>query len=254
MVELNGKVVIVTGAAMGMGAATAELIAECGGKVVIADFNEEKGKEETKKIVDAGGEAAFVKVDVSNSKQVEAMVQFTVDTYGRLDAAINNAARTPDNKPIADMDEDVYDALMAVDLKGVALCLKYEISQMLKQGDGGAIVNTSSCSGIRPQPGTPLYNTAKHGVIGLTKSTAYDYSPQGIRVNSVAPGAIDTPMLQGAIIEFGLDPVEYPKQLSMLGRFAQPSEVAEANVWLISDLSSYVTGAIIPVDGGYTAM
>jgi NAD(P)-dependent dehydrogenase (short-subunit alcohol dehydrogenase family) len=162
--------------------------------------------------------------------------------------------RTPDNKPLADMDEDVYDALMAVDLKGVALCLKYEIRQMLKQGDGGAIVNTSSVSGIRPQPGTPAYIAAKHGVIGLTKSAALDYSPQGIRVNSVAPGAIDTPMLQGAIIEFGLDPVEYPKQLSMLGRFAQPIEVAQANVWLISDLSSYVTGATISVDGGYTAM
>jgi NAD(P)-dependent dehydrogenase (short-subunit alcohol dehydrogenase family) len=254
MVELNGKVVIVTGGAMGMGAATAELIADCGGKVVIADFNEEKGMEETKKIVDAGGAASFVKADVSIPEQVEAMVQFAVDTYGRLDAAINNAARTPDNKPLADMDEDVYDALMAVDLKGVALCLKYEIRQMLKQGDGGAIVNTSSVSGIRPQPGTPAYIAAKHGVIGLTKSAALDYSPQGIRVNSVAPGAIDTPMLQGAIIEFGLDPVEYPKQLSMLGRFAQPIEVAQANVWLISDLSSYVTGATISVDGGYTAM
>jgi NAD(P)-dependent dehydrogenase (short-subunit alcohol dehydrogenase family) len=254
MVELNGKVVIVTGGAMGMGAATAELAAECGGKVIIADFNEEKGKEETKKIVDAGGTASFVKVDVSNGEQVEAMVQFAVDTYGRLDAAINNAARTPDDKPLADFDEKEFDALMSVDLKGVALCLKYEICQMLKQGDGGAIVNTSSVSGIRPQPGTPLYIAAKHGVIGLTKSAAMDYSPQGIRVNSVAPGAIDTPMLQGAIIQFGLDPVEYPKQLSMLGRFAQPSEVAQANVWLVSDLSSYVTGATIAVDGGYTAM
>lgn len=254
MVELNGKVVIVTGGAMGMGAATAELAAECGGKVIIADFNEEKGKEEAKKIVDAGGIASYFNVDVSNPEQVEAMVQFAVDTYGRLDAAINNAARTPDDKPLTDMDVDVFDALMSVDLKGVALCLKYEIRQMLKQGDGGAIVNTSSVSGIRPQPGNPAYIAAKHGVIGLTKSAAFDYSAQGIRVNSVAPGAIDTPMLRNAMVQFNLDPVEYPKQLSMLGRFAQASEVAEANIWLISDLSSYVTGATISVDGGYTAM
>lgn len=254
MVELNGKVVIITGAAMGMGAATAELMAQAGGKIVIADFNEEMGRQQTQKIVDAGGTAAFIKTDVSNAKDVEAMVQFAVDTYGRLDAAVNNAARTPDDKPLADLDEDVFDALIAVDLKGVALCLKYELRQMMKQGQGGSIINTSSVSGIRPQPGTPVYVAAKHGVIGLTKSSAMDYSPHGIRVNSVAPGAIDTPMLQGALIQFGFDPVAYAKQLSMLGRFAQASEVAQANLWLVSDLSSYVTGAIISVDGGYTAM
>ena len=157
MIELNGKVVIVTGGAMGIGAATAELMAQAGGKIVIADFNEELGRKQTQKIVDAGGTAAFVKTDVSKASDVEAMVQFTVDTYGRLDAAVNNAARTPDDKPLADMDEDAFDAVIAVDLKGVALCLKYEIRQMLKQGQGGSIFNISSVSGIRPQPGTPVY-------------------------------------------------------------------------------------------------
>lgn len=254
MIELNGKVVIITGAAMGMGAATAELMAKAGGKIVIADFNEEEGRKQTQKIIDEGGEAAFVKADVSKEKDVEAMVKFAVDTYGRLDGAINNAARTPDDKPLADMDEQEFDALIAVDLKGVALCLKYEIRQMLKQGTGGSIVNTSSVSGIRPQPGTPVYVAAKHGVIGLTKQAAMDYSPQGIRINSVAPGAIDTPMLRGALEQFGFDPDEYAKKLSMLGRFASADEVAEANLWLISDLSSYVTGAVYSVDGGYTAM
>ena len=254
MVELNGKVVIITGAAMGMGAATAELMAEAGGKVVIADFNEEMGRQQTQKIIDAGGTAAFVKVDVSNEAQVEAMVQFAVDTFGRLDGAINNAARIPDDKMLADLEESTWDNLLAVDLKGVALCLKYEIRQMLKQGGGGSIVNTSSVSGIRPQPHNPAYVAAKFGVIGLTKQAAFDYSPHGIRVNTVAPGAIDTPMLQDAMVKFGLDPVTYPKQLSLLGRFAQASEVAQGNLWLISDLSSYVTGTVLSIDGGYTAM
>jgi NAD(P)-dependent dehydrogenase (short-subunit alcohol dehydrogenase family) len=254
VIDLKGKVVIVTGAAMGMGAATAELIAKSNGKVVIADFNEEAGKKETQNIIDSGCKAAFVKVDVSKENEVEAMVKFTVDTFGRLDAAINNAARTPDDKPLADMDANVFDALIAVDLKGVALCLKYEIRQMMKQGTGGAIVNTSSVSGIRPQPANPAYVAAKHGVIGLTRNAAMDYSPHGIRVNSVAPGAIDTPMLRGALKQFGFDPVEYAKKLSMLGRFARAEEVAEANLWLISDLSSYITGAVYAVDGGYTAM
>ena len=254
MVELNGKVVIITGAAMGMGAATAELMAKAGGKVVIADMNEEVGRQQTEKINAAGGTAAFVKVDVSDEKAVEAMVQFAVDTFGRLDGAVNNAARIPDDKPLAELYENVWDHLLAVDLKGVALCLKYEIRQMLKQGGGGSIVNTSSVSGIRPQPANPAYVAAKHGVIGLTRQAAMDYSPSGIRVNSVAPGAIDTPMLQEALIKFGLDPVTYPKQLSMLGRFAQASEVAEGNLWLISDLSSYVTGTVLSIDGGYTAM
>lgn len=254
MIELNGKVVIITGGAMGMGAAAAELMAQAGGKIVIADFNEELGRKQTQKIIDDGGIAAFVKTDVSNAKDVEAMVQFAVDTFGQLDGALNNAARTPDDKPVGDMDESEFDKLIAVDLKGVALCLKYELRQMKKQGTGGSIVNVSSVSGIRPQPSTPIYVAAKHGVIGLTKNAALEYSRYGIRVNAVAPGAIDTPMLRGALEQFGLDPVKYAKQLSMLGRFAQASEVAQAHLWLISDLSSYVTGAVIPVDGGYTAM
>ncbi len=239
---------------MGIGAKTAELFAREGAKVVIADYNEEKGLEQTNKIKAEGGECSFVKTDVSKSEDVQNMVKFTVDTYGRLDVAVNNAAITPDDKPLADFDEAYWDRLMSIDLKGVALCLKYELQQMMKQGDGGSIINTSSVSGIRPQPGTPAYIAAKHAVIGLTKTAAMDYSPHQIRVNSVAPGAIDTPMLQGALVQFGLDPVDYAKQLSMLGRFAQPEEVAEANLWLASDDSSYVTGTVLNVDGGYTAM
>ncbi len=254
MNRLEGKVAIITGAAQGMGAATAELFASEGAKVVVADFNEEKGRAVVEHIKASGGEASFVKTDVSNAASVEAMVKFTVDTYGKLDVAVNNAAITPDDKPLAQFDEAYWDRLMSVDLKGVALSLKYELAQMEKQGTPASIINISSVSGIRPQPGTPAYIAAKHAVIGLTRSAAMDYSPKGIRVNTIAPGAIDTPMLQGALIQFNLDPVSYAKQLSTLGRFAQPSEVAHGSLWLASDDSSYVTGTILAVDGGYTAM
>lgn len=254
MKRLQNKVAIITGGAMGMGAATAELFASEGAKVVIADYNEEKGQEQTNKIKAAGGECSFVKTDVSNSEDVQNMVKFAVDTYGRLDVALNNAAITPDDKPITEFDEVNWDRLMSIDLKGVALCMKYELQQMLAQGGGGSIINTSSVSGIRPQPGTPAYIAAKHAVIGLTKSAAMDYSPHQIRINTVAPGAIDTPMLRGALEQFGFDPVAYAKQLSMLGRFANAIEVAKAHLWLASDDSSFVTGAVIAVDGGYTAM
>lgn len=254
MARLEGKVSIITGAAMGMGKATALLFAKEGAKVVIADWNEEEGKKVEEEIKSSGGEAHFIKVDVSDEVSVEKMVQETVDTYGQLDVAINNAAITPDDKPIADADMEYWDKLMSVDLKGVALCLKYEVKQMLKDGNKGSIVNTSSVSGIRPQPANPAYVAAKHGVIGLTKSAAMDYSAQGIRINSVAPGAIDTPMLRGALEQFGFDPDEYAKKLAMLERFAEADEVAEANLWLASDASSYVTGAVLNVDGGYTSM
>lgn len=254
MRRLENKVAIITGGAMGMGAATAELFATEGAKVIIADFNEEKGLEQANKIKASGGEASFVKTDVSKSEDVQNMVRFAVEKYGRLDIALNNAAITPDDKPIDEFDEAYWDRLMAVDLKGVALSMKYELKQMLAQGGGGSIINTSSVSGIRPQPGTPAYIAAKHAVIGLTKSAAMDFSPQQIRINTVAPGAIDTPMLRGALEQFGFDPEDYAKKLSMLGRFAHADEVAKAHLWLASDDSSYVTGAVITVDGGYTSM
>ncbi|VEI13591.1 SDR family NAD(P)-dependent oxidoreductase [Trueperella bialowiezensis] len=244
--------VIITGAGQGMGASAAEVFGEAGARVVVADFNDKTGPEVVDRIKKAGGEAAFFKVDVSDEEQVAEMVKFAVKTYGRLDAAINNAARTPDNKPLAEMDIDAFDAVMNVDLRGVALCLKYELKQMLEQGQGGSIINTASVSGIRPQPGTPAYVAAKHGVIGLTKQAAMDYSPYGIRVNAIAPGAIDTPMLRNALIEFGLEPESYAKELSMLGRFGRPDEIAKSYLWLASDLSSFVTGTTLEVDGGYS--
>ncbi|WP_433959382.1 SDR family NAD(P)-dependent oxidoreductase [Cytobacillus horneckiae] len=250
---LEGKVAIITGAAMGMGEATAKLFAEAKAKVVVADFNEEKGKAVTEEINAAGGEAAFVKVDISKSADVQKMVKFAVDIYGQLDVAVNNAALTPDDKPAAEFDEDYWNRLIAVDLTGTALCMKYELQQMEKQGKGGSIINISSVSGYRPQPNNIAYVAAKHGVVGMTKVAAMEYGPQNIRVNSVAPGAIDTPMLRGALDQFGFTEEEYAPQLSLLNRFGQPREIAQASLWLASDASSYVTGTTIHADAGYTS-
>ncbi|KYG29460.1 SDR family NAD(P)-dependent oxidoreductase [Alkalihalobacillus trypoxylicola] len=250
---LEGKVAIVTGAAMGMGEATAKLFAEAKAKVVIADFNEEKGRKVTEDIVAAGGAAAFFKVDISNSNEVREMVSFAVQTYGKIDVAVNNAALTPDDKPAAEFDEDYWDRLIAVDLKGTALCMKYELQQLQKQGTGGSIINISSVSGFRPQPNNIAYVAAKHGVVGMTKVAAMENGPLNIRVNTVAPGAIDTPMLRGALEQFGFSEEEYAPQLSLLNRFGQPREIAEASLWLASDASSYITGTTIHADAGYTS-
>ncbi|WP_243357410.1 SDR family NAD(P)-dependent oxidoreductase [Bacillus litorisediminis] len=236
-----------------MGEATAKLFAEAKAKVVIADFNEEKGRAVTKEIIAAGGEAAFVKVDISKSDQVQAMVKFAVDTFGKLDVAVNNAALTPDDKLASDFDEEYWNRLIAVDLTGTALCMKYELQQMKKQGHGGSIINISSVSGFRPQPQNIAYVAAKHGVVGMTKVAAMENGPLNIRVNSVAPGAIDTPMLRGALEQFGITEEEYAPQLSLLNRFGQPREIAQGSLWLASDASSYVTGTTIHVDAGYTS-
>lgn len=158
---LDGKVALVTGAAMGMGEATARLFAEAGAKVLVADLNEERGRAVTEEIVADGGTATFFKVNVADSAQVRAMVQAAVDTYGRLDAAVNNAALSPDAAPTSEFDEDYWDRLMAVDLKGTALCLKWELRQLIEQGGGGSLINISSVSGFRPQPENPAYVAAK---------------------------------------------------------------------------------------------
>lgn len=250
---LQDKAAIVTGAAMGMGAATAQLFAEAGAKVVVADINEEKGREVVASIEAAGGTAFFQLVDVSNSDQVRTMVGATVQQYGRLDVAVNNAALTPDDKPLAEFDETYWDRLISIDLKGTALCLKWELQQMIRQGGGGSIINISSVSGFRPQPANPAYVAAKHGVNGLTKVAALENGAINIRVNAVAPGAIDTPMLRGALEQFNLTEEDFAPQLSLLNRFGQPREVAEASLWLASDQSSYVTGTVIHVDAGYTS-
>src|SRR5690606_561039 len=251
MKRIQDKVTIITGAAMGMGRATAELFAEEGAKVIIADFNEGAGKEVVRAITENGGTAAFCKVDISKADQVEAMVQFAVDTYGRLDCAVNNAALKPDNNTFEDLDEEYWDRLQAVDLKGTALCMKYEIIQFLKQEKRGSIVNISSINASKPTLGNPAYQAFKHGVEGLTKAAAFEYGEQGIRINSVAPGAIRTPMLTAALEAQGITEADIVPSMSRIGRLGEPREVAQGTLFLSSDDASYVHGTVLHVGGGF---
>ncbi len=251
MKRLENKVVIITGAAMGMGQATAELFAEEGAKVIVADFNEEAGKAVVKEITAKGGTAAFCKVDISIASQVEAMVKFAVNTYGRLDCAVNNAALKPDNNTFEELDEQYWDRLQAVDLKGTALCMKYELRQFVSQGNGGAIVNISSINAFKPTAGNPAYQAFKHGVVGLTKAAAFEYGTKGIRINSVAPGAIRTPMLAAALKGLNIEEKDIIPTMSLIGRLGEPREVAHGSLFLCSDDASYVHGTVLHVGGGF---
>ena len=251
LVNLSGKVAIVTGAGVGMGAATARLLAARGAKVIVSDINDETGAETVAAIRAEGGTAHFVMANVADEAQVEALVAQTVATYGRLDCAVNNAAITPDILPIHEADMAVFDRVLNVDLRSVILCMKYEIRQLLAQGSAGSIVNIGSVSSFRPQPNNAAYVAAKHGVIGLTKTGSLEYAGRNIRVNAVLPGAIDTPMLRGALETTGFTEADFASALSLFGRFGKPEEVAEASAWLCSDASSYVTGHSLAVEGGY---
>jgi NAD(P)-dependent dehydrogenase (short-subunit alcohol dehydrogenase family) len=249
--RLDGKVAIVTGAGMGMGGATARVMAGYGARVVVSDINVAAGEETVAAIHATGGEARFVACDVAEEDQVEALIAATVAAYGRLDCAVNNAAITPDVLPIAEADMAVWDRVVRVDLRSVMLCMKYEIKQLLAQGQGGAIVNVGSVSSVRPQPGNSAYVAAKHGVIGLTKNGSLEYAGQGIRVNAVLPGAIDTPMLRGALEASNSTEADFAPVLSLMGRFGRPEEVGEASAWLCSDAASYITGHSLAVEAGY---
>jgi NAD(P)-dependent dehydrogenase (short-subunit alcohol dehydrogenase family) len=249
---LDGKVALVTGGASGIGRATALTFAREGAKLVVADMNEEGGRQTVHILTENGGDATFVQVDVSNATEVEAMISKTVGTYGRLDCAHNNAGilGTP-FIPMTDYTEDEWDQIMKINLKGVWLCMKYEIPQMLQQG-GGAIVNTASGAGLVGSASFPIYDASKHGVVGLTKSAALQYAKQGIRVNCVCPGVIRTPMVQQGI-EANPQFEEGAITRNPSGRFGKPEEVAEAVVWLCSGAASFVTGHAMSVDGGSLA-
>ncbi len=249
--QLEGKVVLVTGAGSGIGRATALLFAGKGSRLVVADVVEEQAEETVRLVNEAGGEAVFFKADVCQAAEVEALINEAVRTYGRLDYACNNAAIDGDHGPMADCTEKNWDLVINVNLKGVWLCMKYEIGQMVKQG-GGAIVNIASVAGLVGIQGMPAYCASKHGVLGLTKSAALEYAQAGIRVNAVCPGATLTPMVS-QILADQPEMAEAVKTDHPLGRFAEPEEIAEAVIWLCSDASSFVTGHHLLVDGGYIA-
>jgi len=246
-----GKVAIVTGAGSGIGRASALAFAREGAKVVVADMVIEGGEETVSRIKQADGEALFVKTDVSKAAEVEALVQRTIAAYGRLDCAYNNAGIEGAGATTAEYPEEMWDRVLAINLTGVWLCLKYEIAQMLKQG-GGAIVNTASTAGLVGYPRGSAYVASKHGVVGLTKTAALEYAKAGIRVNAVCPGAIDTPMM-GRITDHRPQRAARMAAAEPVGRMGNPTEIAEAVVWLCSDAASFVTGHAMAVDGGMTA-
>ena len=250
--DFASKVALVTGAAGGMGRATAQAFAAAGAKVVAADIAADEGEQTAKLIRGNGGEAVFVRTDVSDAADVEAAVATAVNEYGGLDCAANMAAIETETTFLADCEEATFDRLVAVNLRSIFLCLKYEIRAMLQRG-GGSIVNIASTNSFRPLPKQAVYTATKHGVIGLTKTAAIEYAGKGIRVNAVAPGAIDTPMLRGAIAARGSDEAEVISRLSLVGRFGDPTEIANAVLWLCSDRSTYTIGHTLAVDGGYLA-
>lgn len=249
-VNFYGRVALVTGGSSGIGRASALAFAGKGARVAIGDVAVSGAEETAAMIRKSGGEAIAIKCDVSKTEEVHLLVQTIVNTYGRLDFALNNAGIGGDLfTPIADYNEEVFDRVMAINLKGVWLCMKYEIRQMLKQG-GGAIVNTSSSAGLMGSPvAGAAYSASKHGVLGLTKTAALEYARQGIRVNAVCPSMIRTPMGDDLLRD---DPSREKQLITRLpmGRWGTSEEVAESVIWLCSDASSFVTGHALSVDGG----
>jgi NAD(P)-dependent dehydrogenase (short-subunit alcohol dehydrogenase family) len=251
--RVDGKVALVTGGASGIGRATALTFAREGAKLIIADRYAEGGQQTVHMITENGGEATFVQVDVSQAIEVEAMLSKAVETYGRLDCAHNNAGiGSRPRAPLHECTEEAWDRVLAINLKGVWLCMKYEIIQMLKQGSG-TIVNTASIMGlVGSWSGTAAYNASKHGVVGLTKTAALEYATAGIRVNAVCPGYIQTPLIEDALTS---NPALEAQIVARhpVGKMGKPEDIAEAVVWLCSEAASFVTGHTMTVDGGYVA-
>ncbi len=251
MGQLDGKVALITGAGSGIGRASALAFAREGARVAVADIVVEGGEETVRMVQEAGGEAFFIKVDVANAAEVEAMVNTVVDTYGRIDCAYNNAGIEGRLASTDEYPEDVFDKVIDINLTGVWLCMKYELPHMLKQGSG-AIVNTASGAGLIGVAGMSAYVASKHGVVGLTKTAALEYAKSGIRVNAVCPGLIQTPMVE----RITADQPQLGEALvaaEPIGRTGKPEEIAESVVWMCSDAASFVTGHAMSVDGGFVA-
>jgi NAD(P)-dependent dehydrogenase (short-subunit alcohol dehydrogenase family) len=245
---VKGKVALITGGSSGIGRGTAVVFAREGAKVAVADIQIEQGHETVRLVKEAGGEAMFVKCDVSVASEVEAAVGKVVETFGRLDCGFNNAGIDSAMARTADCTEEDWDRVIAVNLKGVWLCMKYEIPEMLKQG-GGTIVNTASIGGMRGLGGMSNYCASKGGIIMLTRTAALEYAKSGIRINAVCPGGINTPMSKRLVKQ----PMMSETRGNAMRRWGTPQEVGEAVVWLCSDAASFVTGHMMAVDAGFLA-
>lgn len=248
--RLDGKSVLITGAAAGIGRATALAAAREGAKLMLSDVATDAGEQVAREIASAGGKAIFVRCDVTQQAEVDAMVKRAVEAYGRIDGAFNNAGIEGTLAPVADYPEETFLRVLQINVVGVWRCLRAEVPQMVKQG-GGAIVNTASVAGLVGAGAFGAYVASKHAVVGLSKSCALDYAKQGVRVNAICPGVIQTPMLD-RLAEMIPGVVDALLAVKPMGRVGTADEVAEAVVWLLSDSASFTTGATLTVDGGFT--
>ena len=248
MTSMLGQVALVTGAGSGIGRAAAQLFAREGAKVVVVDIDNEGGRQTVSLVEDQGGEAVFVRADVTIEGDIEAMVAAATNRFGRLDAAFNNVGHPGYFSDALETTNEQWDHVGAIDLKAAWLCVKYEIPAMLASG-GGSIVNTATTGVLNTVPRMAAFTAFKHGIVGLTKSVAKDYADRNIRANVLCPGATATPMLLGSLGRLGYTAEQMAAQIPMR-RMARPEEQAEAAVWLCSPRSSFVTGVVLPVDGG----
>ena len=249
-ISFEGKVALVTGAASGLGLATARAFAESGASVVLADWNEKAARTAADELAAQGHKAIAIRCDVADDAQVEAMVAQTVAAFGRLDAAYNNAGVQNVLAEMADTTREDYDRVMGINLRGEWSCMKFELQQMRKQGSG-AIVNCSSLGGLVGGAERGIYHAAKHGILGFTKSAAIEYAARGIRINAICPGLIWTPMADQMVAAGQGDALKAMEKSVPMGRVGRPEEIANAVLWLCSDAASYVTGQSISVDGGF---
>ncbi len=246
--EYRGRVALVTGAAGGIGAAVSRILAERGASVIVADFNEEAGERTAAAIRESGGTVLFRKVDVTDEVQIDALVRFAVDEFGGLHMAHNNAGILHSGLRFHELPLGEWDRTLDINARAVALCMRAQIGHMLEHG-GGSIVNTASGAGISSAPGISAYTASKHAVVGMTRSAAVEYVRDGIRVNAVAPGTVDT----GMLADLPAERRDELNALMLMGRMARSEEVAEVVAFLLSGKASYVNGAIVPIDGGSSA-